>query len=113
MRAASRLWMIQVVTGVVLMLLLGLHLVANHTGPEGILTHREVVRRLQDPAIATVEVAFLVVVVLHAVLGMRSVLQDYVPARRMPAVRTALNLLGILAVLYGVGLTVAVQRFGP
>lgn len=113
MRTASRLWLIQVITGVLLIVLLGLHLVANHTGSDGILSHREAVRRLQDPVIATLELAFLVVVVLHAVLGVRSVLLDHVPERWLPAARTAVNVLGVLAVLYGAGLTVAVQRFAP
>ncbi len=99
-------WLWQAATGVLLLVLLTVHMIAHHFVVEGGLrTHAEVVDYLRSPVIFVVEHLFLVTVTSHAMLGIRAVLFDFglAPAteRRVTSWLTAL---GLLTVVYGVWL---------
>lgn len=103
-RSAAWLW--QAITGVVLVALLTLHMVANHFVVDGgIRTYAQVVDYLRTPVIFVLEHVFLLTVAVHAMLGLRAVLFDLglAPAveRRVTAVLTCL---GVVTVAYGVWL---------
>ena len=107
---ASLVWLTQMVTGILLVILLAVHMVANHfVVPGGLQTYQDVVNYLSNPLILARELTFLVVVILHALLGVRAILLDrgLTPAATSQ-LDTTLWLIGIIAVVYGVILSVMV-----
>jgi succinate dehydrogenase hydrophobic anchor subunit len=103
-------WRATASTGVALVLLITVHMVAHHfvaqaTG--GLRSYRQVLEYLANPVIFTIELLFLVVVTVHAMLGVRSVLFDLATGERARAwISRALVVLGVVTVGYGVTLIV-------
>lgn len=104
---ATAAWLWQVFTGVGLVILLGLHFIANHfVAKGGLRDFADVVAYLRDPMILVLEVLFLVCVTSHALLGVRAILIDFglsEPAEKRFS--RALTLVGVLTVSYGLWLT--------
>ena len=66
-------WLWQVITGVGLVLLLGLHIIAQHfIAKGGLRDFAEVLAYLRNPIFLVLEVLFLIVVASHAMLGVRA-----------------------------------------
>lgn len=112
-RASSRagsMWLVKAVTGTLLLVFLGTHLVAQHVLVEGGLRdYAAVVAYLRHPVALLAELGLLVAVVVHAALGVRAVLVDMLPGE--PALRRATWIIGLVAalsLLYGIGLTLVV-----
>lgn len=110
--AGSWSWIWQAVTGVAIIFLVGLHMIAHHFVVEGGLRDFEQVRAyLRHPVILPLEVLFLIVVTAHALLGVRAILFDLglsdSAERRISQTLTAL---GALTVGYGLWLTWVVIR---
>jgi len=111
-KSASLAWLIQAVSGMLLIVLLGLHMIANHfVVPGGLQTYQDVVRYLSNPLILVLEVLFLIVVTSHALLGVRAVVLDTGLSQQSErTLNTVLVGLGILIVLYGLWLTFIIIR---
>lgn len=109
---AGTLWLIQAISGKLLVLLLGLHMIAHHFIVEGGLrTFQDVIDYVSNPIIFVLEIAFLVVVTPHAMLGLRAIFLDMNPSEG--ARKTAdwvLAIVGLAAVGYGIYLAVALQQ---
>jgi succinate dehydrogenase hydrophobic anchor subunit len=109
---ASSSWLWQVITGVGLVLLLGLHFIANHfiaTG--GLRDFADVVSYLRTPIILVLEVLFLAIVATHAMLGVRAILLDFgLSDRAEKRLSQALTAMGVLTVGYGLWLTWVIIR---
>ena len=104
---ATSTWLWQVFTGVGLLILLGLHFIANHfIAKGGLRDFADVVAYLRTPIILVLEVLFLVVVTTHAILGVRAILLDFgLSDRAEKRLSQALTALGVLTVGYGLWLT--------
>jgi succinate dehydrogenase hydrophobic anchor subunit len=104
---ASLGWLVQAVSGILLIALLGLHMVANHFVVEGGLqTYQDVVNYFSNPLIVVLELFFLSFVTLHALLGVRAIVLDFgIKASSEARLNRFLTVLGVLIVLYGMGLT--------
>lgn len=104
----GRAWTATVATGLALLFLLAVHIVANHFVVHevgGLRTYHQVLEYLSHPVILVTETLLLVVVTIHAMLGLRSVLLDVdMGARARRRVHACLWALGCLTVAYGVGL---------
>jgi succinate dehydrogenase hydrophobic anchor subunit len=105
-------WLWQVFTGVGLVILLGLHFIANHfVAKGGLRDFAEVVAYLRNPVILCLEVLFLLCVTTHALLGVRAILLDFglseQTERRLDRV---LKVVGALTVVYGLAVTFMVIR---
>lgn len=100
----------QVVSGVALIILLGLHMVAQHfVVPTGLRFYDDVIAWLRSPVVIVLEVAFLAFVTYHALLGVRAVLFDFGFSERTEGrITTALTVVGIATVVYGVILFAAI-----
>ena len=100
-------WYWQVFTGIALLLLLGLHFIANHfIAKGGLRDFADVVSYLRNPVILVFEVLFLVVVTIHAMLGVRSIVLDFgISDRAEKRLAQALTVVGVLTVGYGLWLT--------
>jgi succinate dehydrogenase hydrophobic anchor subunit len=100
-------WLIQVVTGALVLLLVTLHMIANHfIVPNGLRNFNDVVQYLRTPIVLFFEVMFLVVVTWHGLLGLRAVLFDFgLSARTERVVTWVLAVVGVATVGYGLWLT--------
>jgi len=100
-----RVWQLLAGSGIVLLVLVTVHMVANHFVVEsigGLRTYEQVLDYIADPLIFTIECFFLLVVTVHALLGLRNVLFDLgLDARARRRVDAGLWLLGIATVAYG------------
>ena len=102
---SSRAWWWTALTGAALLLLLTVHMIAHHFVVEdvgGLRSYEQVLDYIANPVIFTLELFFLIVVTIHALLGLRGVLFDLgigVRARRRTDL--LLWLLGLVTVGYG------------
>jgi succinate dehydrogenase hydrophobic anchor subunit len=110
--AGSWSWVWQAVTGVGIVFLIGLHMIAHHFVVEGGLRNFEQVRDyLRHPVILPLELLFLIVVASHALLGVRAILFDLgLSDGAERRVTQVLTVLGVLTVGYGLWLTWVVIR---
>ena len=105
-REGAWLWLAKVVTGVLVFALLVIHLLVNHLVAEGgLLTYADVLAYYANPVIPLMEGAFLILVVTHALLGVRSIVLDMSLA---PAIVRGVDVLlcgvGVLSIGYGLWL---------
>lgn len=110
----TTLWLIKVLTGPILVVIAFIHLWVNHTlgsADGNLLTFEEVVRYYQNPLIPLMEAVFLVTVITHSLLGIRSVILDLKPGRALKMIDWLLLLLGGVAVAYGIWLLLAITSF--
>jgi succinate dehydrogenase hydrophobic anchor subunit len=107
------LWLLKIAAGVLIIVVLGIHFVVNHVAaPGGLLSYWDVVRYFQNPWIVAMEVSFLVFVVTHSLLGLRSILLDLNPPVKVLTLANYLFIfLGASAIVYGIwlALTIASQ----
>ena len=113
-RASSWSWILQAFTGVMLVVLLGLHMVVQHfVVAGGLRNYQQVVQYISNPFVFLLEIAFLIIVTWHALLGVRAVILDLglKPAteRRVTAV---LSIIGVIAVAYGIWLSATIVAQG-
>jgi succinate dehydrogenase hydrophobic anchor subunit len=100
-------WLLQAATGAAVLVLVTIHMVANHfVVPEGLRNFSQVVDYLSSPVIVVIEVLFLVTVTWHGLLGLRAVLFDFGfrPAVERRITRI-LAVVGVLTVGYGLWVT--------
>lgn len=107
---ATLAWLWQVITGLGLVLLLGLHIIAQHFIVKGGLRDfAAVLVYLRSPIFLVLEVLFLIVVTTHAVLGARAILLDFgISTRAEKVLSRALAGVAVLTVGYGLWVTWAV-----
>lgn len=105
-------WLWQVFTGVALVILLGLHFVANHfIAKGGLRDFADVVAYLRNPIILVLEVLFLIVVTIHALVGVRAILIDFgLSERAEMRMNRLLTWVGVATVAYGLWVTWVVIR---
>lgn len=111
---AAALWLVQAMSGILLLLLLLLHMVAHHFVVEGGLRNfQEVLAYVSNPVIFFLEVVFLAVVTLHAMLGLRAVILDVgLSPRQTRLLNGVLTVLGMVTLVYGIWLAVSIQQMG-
>ncbi len=100
-------WSAQAASGILLVVLLGIHLVVNHwAAPHGLLTYADVIRYYDVPGIALMEILFLAVVTAHCLIGVHAILLDLALSSATLKVLTwGLTLAGVAIVAYGIRLT--------
>ena len=100
------LWFLKLATGVLVFVLILVHIIVNHlVATGGLMTYTDVIHYLSNPWIVVMESAFLIIVVIHALLGTRSILLDLNPGPRLVRVMDIFFLLlGAGAIIYGLAL---------
>lgn len=111
---ASRLWLVQALTGAFLLGFLGVHLVAQHLlAPGGLRDYDAVVAYLREPLALAAELGLLASVIVHACAGMRASLVDVLPnPAHLRIASIGIALAGLLAAGYAVWLTFSVIAEG-
>lgn len=105
-RETSSLWMIKALTGLLIIVILGVHFVVNHIlGENALLTYQDIVRYYTNPIIPLMEIAFVIFVVSHSLIGLRGIILDLKPsASTTKVIDWAFVILGTVAVVYGIWL---------
>ena len=105
-RSRARTWAWTAGSGVARLVLVTIHMVAHHFVVEevgGLRTYAQVLEYIGNPVIVVIELAFLVVVTIHAMLGLRSVLFDFGLSERAKRLADrGLVALGVVTVAYGI-----------
>jgi succinate dehydrogenase hydrophobic anchor subunit len=109
---SGTMWLVQAITGLLLVALLGIHMIVHHFVVEGGLRDfDQVMDYVANPFVVVMEILFVIVATIHALLGVRAVLIDLRPsARAMRAIEWGLRLVALVAIVYGVYLALALQR---
>ena len=109
-RGGTTAWILQVTSGVLLVFLLGAHIVAEHFIVKGGLRdYGQVVSYLANPVVLAIESAFVVVLMWHAMLGLRAVLFDFGSGPRARALITrGVVALGVITAAYSFWLIAAI-----
>ncbi len=108
------LWLLKIVAGLLIVFIMGIHFWVNHlVAPDGLLSYADVLAYYQNPAIIVMEILFLIFVVSHAFLGLRSIILDLNPTETVLRwVNRGLIILGTLATLYGIWLALFISAKG-
>ncbi len=106
------LWLIKIAAGLLVFVVLGIHFVINHAvAPGGLLTYQDVIQYYKVPIVPVMEIIFLVVVVTHALLGVRSILLDLSLVQKIRRVVDGFFLaLGAFAIIYGAWLVITLAN---
>ncbi len=106
-------WMLQAVSGMLVLVLVTLHMIANHfVVKSGLRDFADVVAYLSNPVVVVLEVLFLVVVTWHGLLGLRAVLFDFGFSRRSESwITRILWVVGVAIVVYGLWLTWVITSY--
>jgi succinate dehydrogenase / fumarate reductase membrane anchor subunit len=101
------LWLLKMLSAVFILVILGIHLVVNHfTAEGGLLTYNDIL-------IYFMEGTFLVTVVVHSLLGFRSILLDLKPKPgRLQVINWVLGIVGVVSIGYGIWLLTAIVAAG-
>ena len=98
-------WRTMTLTGLGLLVLVTVHMIANHfvvRSIGGLRDYQQVLAYIANPAIFTIESLFLLFVTVHAMLGLRGVLLDLDPAPRLRRwIDRGLAVLGLATLAYG------------
>lgn len=110
------LWLAKIVTGPLLLVILGLHLTVNHylgSMSSGLMTYEDVVQYFQNPLIVAIEILFLVTVLTHSLIGFHGILLDLHPSRNLLLISTWFHvILWVVAAGYGIWLALTIASQG-
>jgi succinate dehydrogenase hydrophobic anchor subunit len=98
-------WRTMTLTGLGLLVLVTVHMIANHfvvRSIGGLRDYQQVLAYIANPVIFTIESLFLLFVTVHAMLGLRGVLLDLDPGPRLRRwIDRGLAVLGLATLAYG------------
>ncbi len=108
------LWLAKILTGALIIFVLGVHLVVNHlVAPGGLLSYADVVAYLANPWVVAMEMAFLVLAVCHSLVGLRGIVLDLNPSRAVTRLLDGLFVGGgAVAIVYGIWLLLTISARG-
>lgn len=108
------LWGLKTIAGIFILGILGIHYVVNHLiAPGGLLSYSDILAYYQNPIVPIMEIAFLVLVVVHASLGVRSIILDMHLSKTIHSILDiGLFTLGAIAIGYGIWIIVRVVQLG-
>jgi succinate dehydrogenase / fumarate reductase membrane anchor subunit len=109
---SGSMWLVQAITGLLLVALLGTHMIVHHFVVEGGLRDfQQVMDYVSNPLVMVIEILFVICATVHGLLGVRSILVDLRPsARALGVIEWGLRLVGLVTIVYGIYLAVALQR---
>jgi succinate dehydrogenase / fumarate reductase membrane anchor subunit len=109
---AITVWITQVITGLLLIIVLTLHMISHHFIVEGGLrNYQQVLAYVQNPLIFVLELVFVVIATGHALLGVRAVILDIgLSERAKRTLNWVLAIIGAITLVYGIWLAFALQQ---
>lgn len=110
------LWLIKILSGPLIIIILVIHFLVNHFfAPEGLLSFQEVVEYYRNyPIVPIMEGLFLVLLISHSLIGVRSIFLDLNLSKTASrVVDIALVVIGAAATVYGIWLLGAILAQAP
>ena len=109
---SGSLWLVQAFSGLLLVFILGAHMIAHHFIVEGGLrNYQQVLEYVANPVVFIIEVLFVILAVIHALLGVRAIIIDLRPSTAaLRVINWVLLTVGAITIGYGLWLAVALQR---
>ena len=109
---SGAMWLMQALTGLLLVGILGMHMIAHHFIVEGGLRdYQQVLDYVANPIIFAIEIVFVIVAVIHALLGVQAIITDLRPApRTLRVIEWALRVVALITIGYGIYLALALQQ---
>jgi len=109
---SGSIWLFQAFSGLLLVLILGTHMIAHHfIVEEGLRDYQQVLDYVNNPIVFIIEMAFVILAVPHALLGIRSIIIDMRPSPgALRTINLVLTVFGAAAIIYGFYLGFALQR---
>jgi succinate dehydrogenase/fumarate reductase cytochrome b subunit len=110
------LWMLKIFSGLLILVILIIHFLVNHfLAPEGLLSFEEIIAYYQNfPIVPIMEGFFVVFVVSHSLLGVRSIVLDLNPSKRTSQIVDVILVgIGVVSVVYGIWLLTAILAQAP
>ncbi len=109
--SAGASWLILAFSGLALIPILGLHMIAHHFIVEGGLrTFQDVIDYISNPVVFALEVIFLIVVTPHAMLGLYGIIIDLGPSHRVKTgIVWIFKVITVIVIGYGIWLAIALQ----
>ncbi|HET7377197.1 MAG TPA: hypothetical protein VFK30_10840 [Anaerolineae bacterium] len=106
-RASSWSWILQAITGVLVIILISVHMIFQHfVAAGGLRTYADVMAYIRTPFFLGWETLFLIVVTWHALLGVRAIALDFGLKRSIErAFNWVLIVIGAGTIIYGLWLT--------
>ncbi len=106
-RASSWSWILQAITGVLVIILISVHMIFQHfVAAGGLRTYADVMAYIRTPFFLGWEILFLIVVTWHALLGVRAIALDFGLKRSIErAFNWVLIVIGAGTIIYGLWLT--------
>lgn len=107
---SAGIWLFKTVAGLLIIGTLFIHFIVNHAlVPGGLLSYQDVINYYANPWIVTMEVFFLIFVVTHILLGIRSIILDLRPTvALMRMLDLTFIVLGLCAIIYGIWLAATI-----
>ena len=111
-RENAWLWLAKIASGVFVFAILLVHLVVNHlVAKGGLQSYADVLAYYANPLIVVMEGSFLILVVVHALIGVRGIVLDLDPGSALMRVLDVVFVLtGVGAIGYGLWLLQAIAR---
>ena len=108
------IWLAQVVSGVLLLVLMTIHMVAQHFVVEGGLrTYQDVVAWIRNPVMFAIEALLLLTVTVHGIAGVHAVLLDFgLRGRAEQIAERVLRGVAAVTVVYGLWLLATIASRG-
>ncbi|MFN2194853.1 MAG: hypothetical protein ACK2UW_01855 [Anaerolineales bacterium] len=113
---SSILWLIKILTGLLIIAILIIHFLVNHFfAPDGLLSFNEVLSYYRNyPIVPIMEGFFLVFLVSHSLIGLRSIFLDLnLGKSTRQVIDVVLLVVGVVAVVYGIWLIGAILAQAP
>lgn len=110
--SAATLWITQAISGLLLIIILALHMIAHHFVVEGGLRdYQQVLDYVSNPFVFALEVVFVIVATSHALLGVRAVILDLGLSESAKRVLNwVLAVVGGITLVYGIWLAISLQQ---
>jgi len=104
----ARAWRWTALSGVALMVLATVHIVAQHFaahGTGGLRNYHQILHYIANPVTFAIECLFVLALSIHAMLGIRSILRDFdLKPRTARRIEQGLCVLGTVTAVYGIAL---------
>ncbi|MFL7837928.1 MAG: hypothetical protein ACK2T4_02465 [Candidatus Promineifilaceae bacterium] len=109
---AATLWITQVVSGLLLIVILALHMISHHFVVEGGLRdYQQVLAYVQNPLVFVLELVFIVTATAHALIGVRAIILDIgLSEGAKRTLNWILAVIGVITLIYGAWLAIALQQ---
>ncbi len=109
------LWLLKLLTGPFIFILIGIHFTVNHLLGEsaGLLSFNQVINYYKVWIVPVMEGCFLALVIVHSLLGLRSIVLDLHPSKgAIKLVNWVFLIGGLAAFVYGIWLIRAITLSG-